>query len=81
MIVPMKKVSLLVMDKEKIAALDKLQEMGVLHPERKQAQSDALSRLLEKKTRTENALILLKQAAGKRKKRPTTTGLSKFLVK
>jgi len=72
MIVPMKKVSLLVMDKEKTAALDKLREMGVLHPERKQAQSDALSRLLEKKTRTENALILLKQAAEKRKKRPAS---------
>jgi V/A-type H+-transporting ATPase subunit I len=68
MIVPMDKVSLVVMDKEKQAALEKLRELGVLHLERKQVQSDALSRLLEKKTRTENALALLRSAAETLKK-------------
>ena len=77
MIVPMKKASLVVMDKEKTLALDKLQELGVLHLERKQAQSDALTRLLEKKTRTETALALLTHKAErlKKKKLPPTEQL------
>jgi V/A-type H+-transporting ATPase subunit I len=69
MIVPMDKVSLVVMDKEKQGALEKLRELGVLHLEKKQVQSDALSRLLEKKTRAENALALLRSAADALKKR------------
>ncbi|MDR0402668.1 MAG: V-type ATP synthase subunit I, partial [Treponema sp.] len=69
MIVPMDKVSLVVMDKEKQTALEKLRELGVLHLEKKQVQSDALSALLERKTKTENALALLRSAAETLKKR------------
>ena len=69
MVVPMKKVSLVVMDKEREAALEKLRELGVLHLEKKQAASDALSKLLEKKVKAENALALLSSAAGKQKKK------------
>ena len=63
------------MDKEKIDALDKLREMGVLHLERKQVQSDALSKLIEKKTKAENALILLRQAAHEHKKKKNRTAV------
>ena len=69
MIVPMKKVSLVVMDKEKTQALDKLRELGVMHLERKQAQSDTLSKLLEKKTRSENTISLLESTAAENKKK------------
>ncbi|MDR2144106.1 MAG: V-type ATP synthase subunit I [Treponema sp.] len=74
MIVPMDKVSLVVMDKEKTAALEKLRELGVLHLEKKQVQSDTLSRLLEKKTRAENALALLRSAAETLKKQKQKAG-------
>ncbi|MDR0586664.1 MAG: V-type ATP synthase subunit I [Treponema sp.] len=76
MIVPMDKVSLVVMDKEKEAALEKLRELGVLHLEKKQAQSAALSALLEKKTRTENALALLRSAAETLKKQKQKAGVA-----
>ncbi len=65
----MKKVSLVVMDKEKTDALDKLRDLGVLHLERKQTQSDALSKLLDKKTKAENALALLRPVAEEQKKK------------
>ncbi|MDR2176547.1 MAG: V-type ATP synthase subunit I [Treponema sp.] len=68
MIVPMDKVSLVVMDKEKTAALEKLRELGVLHLEKKQVQSAALSALFERKTKTENALALLRASAESLKK-------------
>ena len=55
------------MDKEKDQALDKLRELGILHPEKKQSQSAALSKLFEKKTRVENALILLGLVAEEKK--------------
>ncbi|MCL2067248.1 MAG: V-type ATP synthase subunit I [Treponema sp.] len=63
----MKKVSLVVMEKERENSLEKLREAGVLHLEKRQAQSDTLSRLLEKKTKTDNALALLKPASDDKK--------------
>jgi V/A-type H+-transporting ATPase subunit I len=60
MIVPMKKVSLVVMDKDREVSLEKLRDLGVLHLERKNVSSDALVKLLERRTRMETALGLLR---------------------
>ncbi|MDR2701256.1 MAG: V-type ATP synthase subunit I [Spirochaetaceae bacterium] len=55
MIVPMKKVSLLMMDKNKDAALERLRELGVVHLEKKSASSPALNKLMDRHTRLEIA--------------------------
>jgi V/A-type H+-transporting ATPase subunit I len=60
MIVPMKKVSLVVMDKHRELALEKLRELGVMHLESRNAVSDKLSRLLDQKNRADNALGVLR---------------------
>ena len=60
MVVPMKKVSLVVMDKHREDSLKTLRETGVIHLERKAVSSDALSKLLDRKTRIENALGILR---------------------
>jgi V/A-type H+-transporting ATPase subunit I len=56
----MKKVSLVVMDKDREASLEKLRDLGVLHLENKSVSSDSLSKLMENKVRLENALGLLR---------------------
>jgi V/A-type H+-transporting ATPase subunit I len=55
----MKKVSLIIQDKDQDAALTKLREVGVLHLERRNVSSDALSRVLERKARGDNAMALV----------------------
>ncbi len=64
MIAPMKKVSLVVMDRERDAALERLRSLGVVHLERRAVGSDTLSRLLEKKSRAETAIGILRNYAG-----------------
>ncbi|MDR3174010.1 MAG: V-type ATP synthase subunit I, partial [Treponema sp.] len=59
MIVPMKKVSLVVRDKERVSSLEKLRELGVMHLERKSAQSETLTKLLDRRARVEAALGIL----------------------
>ncbi|MDR1929127.1 MAG: V-type ATP synthase subunit I [Treponema sp.] len=56
----MDKLTLMVMDKEREKALEHLRELGVVHLERKQVQSEVLSRLLEKKAKLESALGVLR---------------------
>ncbi|MDR3146377.1 MAG: V-type ATP synthase subunit I [Treponema sp.] len=60
MIVPMKKVSLVVMDKNREPALERLRELGVVHPERRNVGSEALTKLLERKAKAETALGVLR---------------------
>ena len=60
MIVPMKKICLVVMDKYREDSLEKLREVGVLHLEQKNVSSGALSLLLDKKARIENAIAVLR---------------------
>jgi V/A-type H+-transporting ATPase subunit I len=60
MIVPMKKVSLVVMEKYREDSLEKLRELGVLHLETRRAQSPRLEALLEKKSRAEQAAGVLR---------------------
>ena len=59
MILPMKKVSLVVMNKHKDAALDILRNIGVLHIESKNVVSDSLSKLFARKADVERALEIL----------------------
>lgn len=66
MIVPMKKVSLVVLDKDKDAALDRIRELGVVHLEQKTAASPELNRLLDRKTQIEVAAGVLKTFAPKK---------------
>jgi V/A-type H+-transporting ATPase subunit I len=55
----MKKVSLIIRDKDQEAALEKLREVGVLHLERRNVSSDALSKALDRKARGEGAMALI----------------------
>ena len=55
MIVPMKKVSILVMDKEREASLERLRELGVIHLEKKAATSLALTELTNRHSHLETA--------------------------
>ncbi|MDR2758441.1 MAG: V-type ATP synthase subunit I, partial [Spirochaetaceae bacterium] len=71
MIVPMKKVSLVVMEKNREVSLEKLREAGVLHLEKRNVRSDELTKLLDRKAKVETALGVLqsypeeKRASGK----------------
>ena len=69
-IVKMKKVSLVVLDREREEALEKLRDLGLVHIERIYAGSDKLSALNEKKALFERCAFLLPQnvAADKNKK-------------
>ena len=60
MIVPMKKVCLIVQDKAQEEALTALREIGVVHLEKRDAVSAELSKALERKAKVENALNLLR---------------------
>ncbi|MDR0624245.1 MAG: V-type ATP synthase subunit I [Treponema sp.] len=56
----MKKVSLVVRDKERVGSLEKLRDLGVMHLERKSVQSEALTKLLDRRARIEAALGILR---------------------
>ncbi|MDR1971535.1 MAG: V-type ATP synthase subunit I [Treponema sp.] len=64
----MKKVSLVVMDKTRDESLKKLRELGLVHLERKPVASEALSKLLDRKGKIENALGILRPYEGEAKK-------------
>jgi V/A-type H+-transporting ATPase subunit I len=66
MIVPMKKVSVVVMDKNKEAALDQLRELGIMHLERKTVASPALNALIERRARIDAVLGTLHAFAPKK---------------
>ena len=65
MIVPMKKVSLVIFDRERETSLEALRKLGVLHLEQKGIVSDSLSAVMEKKSQAEHALGILRNFAGK----------------
>jgi V/A-type H+-transporting ATPase subunit I len=68
MIMPMKKVSLVVMEKAREESLKKLRELGLVHLERKNVSSESLSRLLDRKGKIENALGILRPYEAEAKK-------------
>jgi len=59
MIVPMKKVCLMVQDKSRKEALEKLREVGVVHLETKDAPVDANSNALKLKIKVDDAIALI----------------------
>ncbi|MHC6204258.1 V-type ATP synthase subunit I [Breznakiellaceae bacterium SP9] len=60
MIVPMKKVSIVIMDKTRHETMNKLRDLGILHLEKRQVNTDELSRLIERKNKVEFALGFVK---------------------
>lgn len=76
MIVPMKKVSLVIFDRERESSLDALRKLGVVHLERKGLSSDELTRIMEEKARAEQALGILRNALSKN---TTTTKVNSTL--
>ncbi|MDR2633623.1 MAG: V-type ATP synthase subunit I [Treponema sp.] len=81
MIVPMKKVSLVVMDKTREASLEKLREVGVVHLEKRAVASDILSVLLDQKINVERALGLLRPYLGEAKASPEQESNGAEMVK
>ncbi len=67
MIVPMKKVSLVVMDQYREESLEKLRELGVVHLETGNASSDKLASLLDRKAKILQAKAILRNYADKAK--------------
>jgi len=65
-IVPMKKVSLVVQDRHRDAALARLRDVGVMHVELSKAPSERLSEIAERRARTEKALGLIKRPISKK---------------
>ena len=59
MIIPMKKLSLVVMKKHQEECLEKIREIGVLHIQEKNVNNLVLTHLFEQKTYTEKALAIL----------------------
>lgn len=68
MIVPMKKVSLVVLDKSKNDSLKELRKLGVVHLEQIQGSGEVLSDLKEKNTTIENACRILSDLKTSNKK-------------
>ena len=59
MIVPMKKVSLAVLERDREISLKKLREAGVLHIKEKNVSSEKLAKLLDRQDKTRKALAIL----------------------
>ena len=71
MIVPMKKLCLMVQEKNREKALEVLREVGVVHLEKKDASVDVNSNAHKLKTRVEDAMGLISEyKAPKKKKKP-----------
>jgi V/A-type H+-transporting ATPase subunit I len=62
----MKKVSVFVMDKEKIASLEKIRDFGLLHIERQDVPAEKIGPLLDRKAKLEQAVGILKSFAPKK---------------
>jgi len=67
MIVPMKKVSLVVQDSRRDEALAGLREVGVMHIEPSKGPTEGLAALLERRARVEKAIALFKNPIKKKK--------------
>ena len=80
MIVPMKKVSIIVLDKEKEAALQRLQSLGVMHLERKTVASSKLSKASTRFATLETAENILNGFAPKNKKAPEPVNFKRDLA-
>jgi V/A-type H+-transporting ATPase subunit I len=70
MIVPMKKISLVVMDQYREESLEKLRELGVVHLQTGNASSDKLAGLLERRAKIQSAKAVLKKYIDDKKTLP-----------
>jgi len=61
LILPMKKVCLVVQDKHQDEALAKLREAGIVHLELSKPAPEKFTAIMERKTQTENAISLIRQ--------------------
>ncbi len=68
MIVEMKKISLLVLDSEKHAALKELRKLGLVHIEEMQGSSEKLTMLKDQQSRMELAISTIKESVDKKAK-------------
>jgi V/A-type H+-transporting ATPase subunit I len=79
MIVPMKKVSLVVMEKKRDEALNALREIGVVHLQGKAVSSETLAKLLDRRAKAENVLgILLSYETKKKPPKKTAQNAEEF---
>jgi len=74
MIIKMKKVSLIVMDKNIRDSLEKLRELGVFHLEKKEVYSEILRGLLDRKRKLEGAATVINSFAPKDKSQWKSSG-------
>jgi len=75
LILPMKKVCLVVQDRNKDEALAKLRETGIVHLELSKPAPEKFGSVMERKTQTENAIALIRQfKVPKPKPRPQAEG-------
>ncbi len=77
MIVPMKKISLVVLEKERKEALKALRKLGVLHVEEVSGSSDELSLYKEQNSKIEKALAILTEIKLGKKEVPKQTLVGK----
>jgi len=80
MIVPMKKVSLVVLDRERDTSLEALRKLGVVHLEQKSVTSEALSQVMEQKAQAERALGILRNISPKDISKTTATADASTLI-
>lgn len=79
MIVKMKKISLVVLDREKSESLTELRRIGVIHLTNQNSRSDELSDHEEKKLLLERSLLLLPVVKVEQRKRTDTDGVEEAL--
>jgi V/A-type H+-transporting ATPase subunit I len=72
----MKKVYIIVMDKERETALERIRELGVLHVERKTVTSPSITALFNHKAKVDSALVTLQNFAPKKHQRKADSVLS-----
>jgi len=65
----MKKISLVVIEKDRETSLERLREIGVLHPEKKKISSEKMNNLMEMRKKNLKALFILRRY--ERKNNPT----------
>ena len=76
MILPMKKLTLLVLDSQKKAALKTLRNFGAVHIEKETASSDTLTELQNTYTRVQQAEALITESQPKKAEKAKTEPLT-----
>jgi V/A-type H+-transporting ATPase subunit I len=72
----MKKISIIVLDKERNTALEHIRELGVLHVEQKTVSSPSITHLLGQKAKVDAAMITLQNFAPKKRQKAAASPTS-----